>query len=174
MFMPLIFIYSATVGIVLIPMNWNLNLFIVNFAPWRLFITFVALVNATNSILFTFFLPETPKFLLAMNQPDKALNVLRIMYKTNTGYLKEVQFFLDLSVSSHFMFISSFQSYPVHHLIRETTTNSLMATKGFSAISKLVWNQTKPIFVAPYLDSTAKLSFMVFALFAIGHGTMLW
>lgn len=79
------------------------------------------------------------------------------------------------AVTSHLLtLISTPQSYPVHHLIRETTTNSLMATKGFSAILKLVWQQTKPIFIAPYLDSTAKLCFMVFTLFAVGHGTLIW
>lgn len=170
MFAPLIFIYSAIVGIVLIPMNWNVDLFVVNFVPWRLFIAVIAIVNATNSILFAFFLPETPKFLLAMNQPDEALNVLRIMYKTNTSYLKEVRYTLSFERYCHISYsFFRFQSYPVHHLIRETNANSLMATKGFSAILKLVWNQTKPIFIAPYLDSTAKLSFMVFALFAIGY-----
>lgn len=61
-----------------------------DFVPWRLYIVVIAFVNAINAILFAFVLPETPKFLLAMNQPDEALNVLRTMYKVNTGYLKEV------------------------------------------------------------------------------------
>lgn len=88
--MPLIFVYSAIVGIIFIPMNWNVDFFVVDFVPWRLFIVVIALVNVTNSILFAIFLPESPKFLLAMNQPDEALEVLRNMYKINTGYLKEV------------------------------------------------------------------------------------
>lgn len=90
MFMPLIFIYSAIVGMSVIPMNWNIDLYFVDFVPWRLFIVVIAIVNAANSILFVF-LPESPKFLLAMNEPDEALNVLRTMYKINTGYLKEVE-----------------------------------------------------------------------------------
>lgn len=96
MFMPLIYIYSAIVGILVIPMNWNVDLFIVNFVPWRLFIVVIAFVNATNAFLFACVLPETPKFLLAMNQPDEALNVLRTMYKVNTGYLKEVRFIVPI------------------------------------------------------------------------------
>lgn len=56
----------------------------------------------------------------------------------------------------------------------ETSATDLTATKGFMNILKLVWNQTKPIFVPPYLDSTVKLCFMVFTLFAIGHGTAMW
>lgn len=97
MFMAVIFIYSAIVGIIFIPMNWNVDLYFVNFVPWRLFVVVIAVINAINAILFTFFLPETPKFLLAMNQPDDALNVLRTMYKANTGYLKEVSISFKIS-----------------------------------------------------------------------------
>lgn len=64
--------------------------------------------------------------------------------------------------------------YPVEHLIPEAVGNSLLATKGFLNILRLVWNQTKPIFMPPYLDSTVKLWFLMFTLFAIGHGLTLW
>lgn len=90
MFMPMIFIYSSIVGFILIPMNWSVDLFILKFVPWRLFIIAITFVNAFNTLAFSF-LPETPKFLLAMNKPDEALNVLRTMYEMNTGYLKEVR-----------------------------------------------------------------------------------
>lgn len=89
MFMPMIFIYSSIIGIILIPMNWSFNLFIIKFAPWRLFIITIASVNAINSVVFSF-MPETPKFLLAMNKPEEALVVLRKMYEINTGNIKEV------------------------------------------------------------------------------------
>lgn len=179
MFMPMIFIYSAVLGILIIPMNWRFSLYFIEFVPWRLYIISISSVNALNTLLFAF-LPETPKFLLAMNQPDEALNVLRSMYKMNTGYLKEVwSIYSYFSYSYkylnefHWIFIFS-KSYPVYHLVRETSTNSVLATKGFTNMLKLVWDQTKPIFVPPYSDSTAKLCFMVVILFAIGHGTMLW
>lgn len=90
MFMPMIFIYSSIVGLLVIPMNWSVDLFFLKFVPWRLFIIAISFVNAFNTLAFTF-LPESPKFLLAMNKPDEALNVLRTMYQTNTGYLKEVR-----------------------------------------------------------------------------------
>lgn len=66
------------------------------------------------------------------------------------------------------------KSYPVEHLVREASANNLMAMKRPSDMLKLMWTQTKPIFVAPYLDSTVKLCFMVFTLFAVGHGTIMW
>ena len=64
-----------------------------------------------------------------------------------------------------FIRIFIIQGYPVYCLMPETSATDLTATKGFMNILKLVWNQTKPIFVPPYLDSTVKLCFMVFTLF---------
>lgn len=74
---------------ILIPMNWSFNLIFVNFVPWRAFIIVVASVNAANTLIYSF-MPETPKFLLAMNQQEEALAVLRKMYEMNTGNIKEV------------------------------------------------------------------------------------
>lgn len=59
-------------------------------------------------------------------------------------------------------------------VIPEITGNKLSAAKGFVAISKLVWMQTKPIFVAPYVDTTIKLCYMSFVLFFVEKGTFLW
>lgn len=36
------------------------------------------------------FMPESPKFLLAMNQSEESLDVLRKMYAINTGQPEEV------------------------------------------------------------------------------------
>lgn len=66
------------------------------------------------------------------------------------------------------------QSYPVKSVIPEITGQKLSATKGFIAISKLIWAQTKPIFVAPYGATTLKLSYMIFILFFVEKGTFLW
>lgn len=89
MFMPVIFMYSSIVGIAVIPMNWSFDLYFIQFVPWRLFIIIITSVNLTNTIIFSF-LPESPKFLLAMNKHDEALGVLMKMYEINTGNAKEV------------------------------------------------------------------------------------
>lgn len=36
-----------------------------------------------------FYLPESPKFLIMQGRRDKALNILRGIFVTNTGKLKE-------------------------------------------------------------------------------------
>lgn len=150
-------------------MNWSFNFIFIKFTPWRLYIIVIAFVNLTNTIA-SFFLPETPKFLLAMNESKEAIQVLQMMYRINTKNSKEVRTFQYLNEFFYEKF--NLQSYPVQNLIHEGSGNNLAATKGFVNFIKLVWNQTKPIFVPPHLDSTVKLCFMVFTLFAIGHGTV--
>lgn len=88
-FMPVIFLYSATVGIILMPMTWSLDLYFVTFTPWRLFMVIISLANLVNSIAFSF-LPESPKFLLAMNRGDETLMVLKSMYRMNTKNAEDV------------------------------------------------------------------------------------
>lgn len=88
-FMPIIYLYASIIGYLLIPMNWSLNLSFIKFVPWRLFIIVNASVNAVIAVVFLF-LPETPKFLLTLNEPEESLNVLRQMYEANTGNSKEV------------------------------------------------------------------------------------
>lgn len=96
MFMPMIFIYSSIVGMIFIPMNWSFNFIFIKFTPWRLYIIVIAFVNLTNTIA-SFFLPETPKFLLAMNESKEAIQVLQMMYRINTKNSKEVRTFQYLN-----------------------------------------------------------------------------
>lgn len=48
-------------------------------------------VNLLNAILFSV-LPESPKFLLAMDRKEEALQVLSRIYAMNTGQPKEVYY----------------------------------------------------------------------------------
>lgn len=64
--------------------------------------------------------------------------------------------------------------FPVKEIMAEPTGRSLANVKGFSNTMELVWAQTKPIFMPPFLENTVKLSFMIFVLFAVGHGTFMW
>lgn len=89
MFMPLMFIYSSLVGYFVIPIDFDFYVFDIKFSPWRMFMIIVSFINLFNSFAFIY-LPESPKFLISMNQSEEALSVLRNMYKINTGESKEV------------------------------------------------------------------------------------
>lgn len=64
--------------------------------------------------------------------------------------------------------------FPVKEIIPEPTGRSFGNVKGFTHVMQLVWDQTKPIFMPPFVDKTVKLSFIIFVLFAIGHGSFMW
>lgn len=82
-------IHLALSAIFILPMDWAIELYPFEFKPWRLFLVINSLLNLWNAIVF-YYLPESPKFLLAMNRKDEALNVLRRVYTINTGKDKEV------------------------------------------------------------------------------------
>lgn len=52
--------------------------------PWRLLVLFNTLPGFISGIMFCYY-PETPKFLLAQNKPEAALEVLRWVHKQNKG-----------------------------------------------------------------------------------------
>lgn len=84
-----IWVIMSPLALVVIPMDWSFNLYFVDFKPWRFFLLCTSLVNLFNAVLFSI-LPESPKWLLAMNRQDEALKVLNRIYSVNTGRPKEV------------------------------------------------------------------------------------
>lgn len=63
---------------------------LVDVKSWRLFIFAGSLVSGLGSVLINW-LPESPKMLLAMDNPKEALEVLRNIYAKNSGNRKEVR-----------------------------------------------------------------------------------
>lgn len=59
-------------------------------------------------------------------------------------------------------------------IANESLGNNLGNAKGFCSILRLLWCQTKPIFIQPHLKNTWKLSFIIFVIFSIAHGTFQW
>lgn len=59
-------------------------------------------------------------------------------------------------------------------LIQERSGKNLKEVKGFCNIVKFVWDQTRPIFMQPHLENTLKISYIIFVVFAIGHGSFMW
>lgn len=153
MFMPAVFIYMSTIAIFIVPMEWSVWIGSLNFTPWRLFLICCSSINILNFI-FISILPESPKFQLLMNEKDDALKTLRRMYAANTG--------------------KSPDDFPVHDLIPVSSGRNLSEVKGVKNAIQFVWKQTKPVFVAPFLDKTVKLSYLMFVIFSIGHGSYMW
>lgn len=100
-FMSGVFAYTSVIAILIIPMDWTLSILALELKPWRLFLICNSLFNLWNGIAFCC-LPESPKFLLAMNRKHETLNVLSRIYAFNTGNSKKVSnLILELYLMFH-------------------------------------------------------------------------
>lgn len=74
------------------------------------------------------------------------------------------------------LFFATFilQTYPIKSIKSEPIGNNLTNTKGFLNIIKLLWSQTKPIFIPPLLTHTWKLCYLIGCIYLIGHGIFMW
>lgn len=90
MFTPVSAIYQPIMGLLVMPMTWRYQVFGLLYTPWRLYTLLSSLIQATAFIALLF-LPESPKFMLAMGKPDEALAILKKVYAVNTGKTKEVR-----------------------------------------------------------------------------------
>lgn len=77
-------IVSLGIAWIIIPLDINYVTSGFFFKSWNLFV----IVSSLPSILLGIWLcsfPESPKFLLECGEPDEALEILRDIYKSNTG-----------------------------------------------------------------------------------------
>lgn len=75
--------FMSPLAMIIIPMDWTWHIFSLYFKLWRLFMICSSFINLWNGVVFAF-LPESPKFLLAINENGKALQVLKRVYAFNT------------------------------------------------------------------------------------------
>lgn len=66
------------------------------------------------------------------------------------------------------------QNYPVNNIKIDVIGSMLSDTHGFCNIMRLLWSQTKPIFLPPLRTHTWKVCYIIFVMFALGHGTFMW
>lgn len=82
--------YQAVIGWAIMTMDWEYPIFnFLIYKPWRMYILISGLINAICFVVLLF-LPESPKFMLALGKQEEALNILKWVYTKNTGKPKEV------------------------------------------------------------------------------------
>lgn len=122
------------------------------------------------------FLPESPKFQLAMGKPKESLDIMRKMYASNTGNPKEVS---NTAIDPYYCFTIAnfviFQKYPVQSIAAPSATGtSFSEVTGVKETMRLVWNQTMPLFKPPYVINLLVMCGSMFTLFAVVHGQQFW
>ncbi|KAJ4439687.1 hypothetical protein ANN_07815 [Periplaneta americana] len=143
---------------VIISQPWSVELPLYTYHSWRVFVVVCSLPSFITALLFLFWLPESPKFLLSQNKEEEALDVLRYMYAMNTGQQP--------------------QHYKVKSLKRELRleedTNYKHNLRSLTGILRLMWSQTKPLFLPPHLINTLLGCSLMFGIFASFNGFLLW
>ncbi|XP_054288174.1 synaptic vesicle glycoprotein 2B isoform X2 [Macrosteles quadrilineatus] len=125
---------------------------------WRVFLMICSMPSFIVAILL-YFLPESPKFLLAHGQEEEAMAVFRRIYSINTNRSPE--------------------EYPVKQLIQMDSFNERNGdpSKHFNAFTTMmqeIGENTKALFVSPILRLTL-ISVSINLTFHIGYyGLLMW
>lgn len=146
-FYTLSWLILPAVAWIVLPMEIDIRLgdFVV-FSPWRIFLLSLILPELIAGV-WLLHLPESPKF-LAMNEPKKALRVLRKMYSVNTGKSK--------------------REFPLRNLTtqannRDSSKNVVNCRGKVARIIEDVCWQMNSLFKVPLLMMTLLLSGIMFS-----------
>ncbi|XP_049820151.1 synaptic vesicle glycoprotein 2B [Aethina tumida] len=128
---------------------------------WNIFLLICSLPPLISGLIFAF-MPESPKFLMAMGRNEEALKIFRTVYRINTG--------------------KSEDSYPIKELVdeiieqKEVNINGLSITPQRTKVQALKegWLQIKPIFFPPYLSKLILVCGNQFFLMMVVNTLKLW
>lgn len=124
----------------------------ITYKPWRLFLLVCAIPGFLCGLVMIF-LPESPKFFLTVGRDEEAIDVLKTMYRWNTGRPKS--------------------EFCVKSLIPEDDTIRKDLSKKVSFI-RTIWDQTAPLFSKQYIKVTLLICFIQFWNFVTTNGMYMW
>lgn len=151
-------LFVASLAWLIIPKSIGVSVPGFLFNSWRIFLAICSIPSIIVAFLL-FFLPESPKFLLARNRQEEALAVFRHIYAVNSG--KDPSF------------------YPVKSLLmdskpRAVVTDPSKCSSSFRTMVAEILDNTKQLFVSPILRFTM-ISITINLTFHIGYyGLMMW
>ncbi|KAG8274545.1 hypothetical protein J6590_105398, partial [Homalodisca vitripennis] len=125
--------YSTLVAWATLLGQWEADLWLVKFTPWRLFFLICGVPALISAILFCI-TPESPKFLLTRGKKEETLQILQKVYSINSG--KECN------------------TYPVKSISLDA--NDVVSPdqkKGVLGILKHIVDQTTPLFKPPFVKN---------------------
>ncbi|CAH3937348.1 unnamed protein product [Pieris brassicae] len=120
------------------------------YRPWRLLLQILCLPGIVMIIAMIFF-EESPKFLLSKGRDEEALEVLKKIFKRNTG--------------------SDTALYKVTSVYLE---HSEMTNSTEKSVIKKVWNQMTPLFKPPLLKNSLQLYFILLCAYMTSTGFTMW
>lgn len=136
--------YLPGMAWLILPQTWFYQIPVLGtlFRPWRLLMIIYALPSIVFSII-TYFLPESPKYLLTQGKKDEVLEILKRIYVINSG--------------------KDPNNYPVSAILWEEDKD--VTHKKNEGILASVWEQTRPLFQKVYLVKSILVCYLQFAIF---------
>ncbi|XP_072949756.1 putative transporter svop-1 [Epargyreus clarus] len=142
----------CSIGLPIFRLTFRINIawLSLDYRPWRLLLQIISLPGILG-VIGLLFMKESPKFLLSKGQDDAAINVLKSIYRWNTGLHPN--------------------TYPVTSVFLEETLRSEDVDTSFV---RRMWNQTAPLFKPPLLKNSLKLYYMLLCAYMTSTGYTMW
>lgn len=151
---------------IIIPLDIQLQSDNFKFSSWNLFVAICALPSVFLG-LWLFFFPESPKFLIECGEADSALEVLKDIYKSNTGNEREDYPIKTLKEKEKSSGLSSKTNKSIRSL-------SIRKPKEFKMLAVEIWEQTKALCRPPHLKNTVLTCAIQFGLTSSYYTLMIW
>lgn len=126
------------------------------YRPWRLFLAICGLPGFISALALMKF-PESPKFVFSRGDTEGAIDIIHRIQRMNSN--------------------NSEQSPKWHTIVDDSEMQQskiqlaeMNSSKGFYALMRLVWHQTAPLFMSPYMGRTVIMCFLQFGTFLTAHG----
>lgn len=147
---------------------------------WRIFLLICAVPSFLVAALL-FYLPESPKFLIMQGRQDKALNILRNIFVTNTGKTKDYYPVKELLIDEKFMMpvmvSTNVDGKNIDNIDGNPAFCDIEAVKKrgkYSLMFSNIADNSKELFMSPILKFTI-VSITINFTFHIGYyGLMMW
>lgn len=139
-----------TFAVIIINQDWSfyLEFLGVSFKPWRLFLLACGLPSLMCALILHCFLPESPKFTFSQGDEEGTLDIMRKMFRTNTG-------------------LSSYE-FGVTAIVKDKEFND--CARKNENLFKSMWNQSVPLFHGKHLRNILTASFINFSVCLSANG----
>uniref|UniRef100_A0A336M5U0 CSON011276 protein n=1 Tax=Culicoides sonorensis TaxID=179676 RepID=A0A336M5U0_CULSO len=134
---------------------------------WNIFVLIGSLPSVLIGLLLIWF-PESPKFLVEVGEPDKALDILKKIYELNTGNSAA-----DFPVRSLQPTLHKFRRMQKDHRI-SIRQLKVHKKKDMKILLGTVWDQTKELLHPPLLKLTLLTCYIQFGILTSYYTLMIW
>lgn len=128
------------------------------YKPWRMYLVVCGIPSLICAISI-FYMPESPKFILAQGKQKETIEILQWVYKFNNPRAKE-----PLMIAS---IIEEKEAIESRKKIEENK-------KSFFSVFKSMWSQTAPLFMKPHAKKTLLACAVQFGTFVTSSGMYMW